>query len=153
MEYVDGQQPSNRYILLFALLYSCIAFVHFCIFQDAVLVRLQKVGACRWQPFTRWQITTQMRQTLLLSKYEEIIKPIQKYLHLLHGSSIYHLLCIISLNENTVEPISQQHRPSSQMSCSSPSQFRAPFPSLPCFTPIVTTAPLIPSHISQEAYF
>ena len=126
--------PTTFNILLccsFVFYISVLLCVYFCIFQDAVLVRLQKVGACRWQPFTRWQITTQLRQTLLLSKYEEIIKPIQKYLHLLHGSSIYHLLCIISLNENTVEPISQQHRPSSQMSCSSPSQFRAPFPSLP----------------------
>ena len=35
--------------------------------EDAVLVRLQKVGACRWWPSNRWQITTQLRQILGVS--------------------------------------------------------------------------------------
>ena len=44
--------------------------VLFCVWrQDALWVRLQKVGACRWQPSTRWQITTQLRQTLSHTNY------------------------------------------------------------------------------------
>ena len=44
--------------------------VLFCVWrQDAPWVRLQKVGACRWQPSTRWQITTQLRQTLSHTNY------------------------------------------------------------------------------------
>ena len=47
--------------------------------EDAVLVRLQKVGACRWWPSNRWQITTQLRQILGVSNVRtlENIKQMQ----------------------------------------------------------------------------
>ena len=52
----------------------------FCVWrQDAPWVRLQKVGACRWQPSTRWQITTQLRQTSPHTNYTKWTEKMQKW--------------------------------------------------------------------------